>query len=606
VRWDLYALGVLVYEALTGRNPFSAQSLAVLIQEKLDGVDHSISLTREGLSPEFSALVDSLVSKDPARRPQSAAEALERLRSVPELGRDALTTMPFRHSERIEYSAESSRLDFLTPSSAVPSQTGSYLRPGSLVAILIVLGLISAGAYYVGISRANNVEPVVPPTVAAIGTPGEIRDLVTTKLHTVFSYDDGKSGRELWVASPAGAVSLVADINPGPGSSNPNQFIADGSGRLIFVATTKLQGEEPWVFDVPNHTRIVMDIVAGPMHSEPRLVAARGKEFYFYASTTSTDEELWVSDSSQKRTGPLVDLSPAFALLPGREKQLHVDESGIVYHYKLNEVHHLIKYRFSDKSVQDLGTIDGDRSFVRPHFGDLEFLGDKCIFTCYRPETGRELWSVDPGGGKAMLLKDTWPGTESGDPTEFYLWNGALYFRATTLEHGSELWKSDGSPGGTVEIADLRAGAENGDPSNLTGSTDRLFFRASHLNLGIELWSIDGVPGHPPVLYDINPGRESSHPYSLKVFGGYLFFSANDGANGEEFWAIDLLVPNGEPFLVKDIKDGPESSEPHKLTVLDETTGVFVYKTDRGEGLMKVEVIDRDIELTPYNPLPLK
>ncbi|HEV7785327.1 MAG TPA: serine/threonine-protein kinase, partial [Thermoanaerobaculia bacterium] len=89
-RSDLFSLGVLLYEAATGISPFQAATpLATLARV----CTHLQTPARE-LVPEvpepLSALIDSLLEKDAARRPRSAGEALARIES----GSGAATAPP--------------------------------------------------------------------------------------------------------------------------------------------------------------------------------------------------------------------------------------------------------------------------------------------------------------------------------------------------------------------------------------------------------------------------------------------------------------------------------------------------------------------------------
>lgn len=89
-RADLFALGVLLYEMLSARSPFRGQNaketLARVLgarQRPLDALDPEIPRT-------VSVLVDRLLNKDPADRPESADEVVDSLaRLAVELGYDS-------------------------------------------------------------------------------------------------------------------------------------------------------------------------------------------------------------------------------------------------------------------------------------------------------------------------------------------------------------------------------------------------------------------------------------------------------------------------------------------------------------------------------------
>jgi CheY-like chemotaxis protein len=73
-RSDLYAAGVVLYECLTGRLPFEAQSPISLIAKLLHDDPEPPAALNADIPPALSALVLRLLAKKPDQRPRNAAE----------------------------------------------------------------------------------------------------------------------------------------------------------------------------------------------------------------------------------------------------------------------------------------------------------------------------------------------------------------------------------------------------------------------------------------------------------------------------------------------------------------------------------------------------
>ncbi|MQS03646.1 serine/threonine-protein kinase [Streptomyces alkaliterrae] len=71
---DLYALGVLLYELLTGRAPFEAPEATGLLYKKLHEPPVPIGRLRPDAPPALATLVGRLLDRDPAARPADAHE----------------------------------------------------------------------------------------------------------------------------------------------------------------------------------------------------------------------------------------------------------------------------------------------------------------------------------------------------------------------------------------------------------------------------------------------------------------------------------------------------------------------------------------------------
>ncbi|MEP7064554.1 MAG: protein kinase [Gemmatimonadota bacterium] len=81
-RADLYSLGVVAYELLTGQAPFSGRTPQQTLAAQVLETPEPITLRKAGLPPTLATLVMRLLAKHPPDRPQSAEEVLRELDAV--------------------------------------------------------------------------------------------------------------------------------------------------------------------------------------------------------------------------------------------------------------------------------------------------------------------------------------------------------------------------------------------------------------------------------------------------------------------------------------------------------------------------------------------
>lgn len=82
---DLYAVGVMGYEALTGRRPFPQDNPAALLHAILDAPPPPISVVRPDIDPALAATIDRAMARDASQRFTSAEHMRAALMGAPSM-----------------------------------------------------------------------------------------------------------------------------------------------------------------------------------------------------------------------------------------------------------------------------------------------------------------------------------------------------------------------------------------------------------------------------------------------------------------------------------------------------------------------------------------
>ncbi|MFM8529993.1 MAG: fibronectin type III domain-containing protein, partial [Ilumatobacteraceae bacterium] len=153
-----------------------------------------------------------------------------------------------------------------------------------------------------------------------------------------------------------------------------------------------------------------------------------------------------------------------------------------------------------------------------------------------------------------VLVKDIAAGTNfgfpiSGDPSNFFILNGKLWFSAYSEPSGYELWSSDGTEAGTNLLGDFNT-IPNGNvtasfsPRSAVVLGTTAVFNATGTSGGEELWVTDGTVTGTHMVVDLYPGSSygnpnSSFPNYLTLANGKVYFYATTAAAGNEPWVTD-------------------------------------------------------------------
>ena len=97
---DLYSIGVMLYEALTGRVPFEGERAVAVAMKQVSQMPQRPSSINPRVSPALDAVVMRALEKDPGQRFQSAdafiaaLDAAMRNRAAPAAGRPPSPPLP--------------------------------------------------------------------------------------------------------------------------------------------------------------------------------------------------------------------------------------------------------------------------------------------------------------------------------------------------------------------------------------------------------------------------------------------------------------------------------------------------------------------------------
>jgi ELWxxDGT repeat protein len=337
-------------------------------------------------------------------------------------------------------------------------------------------------------------------------------------------------------------ASLVSDIAPGADSSFAPSDTAEVAlgNKFIFAATDDTHGIEPWVSDGTT-TSMLADINPGSGSSNPDSFVVGNGVVYFTAND-GTSTQIWKTDGTPGGTTKVTNIpstpdtssGAVFTLFTG--STLYFTEDGD------NQTSSLWATNGTPGAEQELTNFGGeqnsDPTLIEGYNGNLYFAADPA----------QNLWTSNGtvSGTTAVAATGFSP---SGDfvTDDGAVLNGLFYFGAFGA-NGTQLWSSDGSAAGTSPVGNT---VFNGSDllQDFTVSGNTLYFLCSTATSGFQIFSTDGLTVDQVTSF---ANSNTGDIRDLTDVNGTLYFDASETSSTKTLYKL----VNGTPVQVPLPSDG--------------------------------------------------
>ena len=211
-RVDLYALGCMAYELLTGRQPFADRTPQKVLAAHLSEAIPAVTALRADCPPALAQLIRRLTEKDPADRPQSAEEVLTALESVTTPTGTGLMLAPPGMLRRalLLYAVALLAVAVVARAAVIAIGLPDWVFPGALAVMAFGLPAVLLTAYVQRVARhaATATPNLTPGGTSVARAPGGTIATIALKASPHVTWK--RTGR--WGAYAIGAFTLLVAV----------------------------------------------------------------------------------------------------------------------------------------------------------------------------------------------------------------------------------------------------------------------------------------------------------------------------------------------------------------------------------------------------------